>query len=59
MNATGEAFGDHRLNQVIRLNTDIPAPELGSRLIDEIRLWQNPGESQQDDITWIIVDILV
>jgi sigma-B regulation protein RsbU (phosphoserine phosphatase) len=58
MNAAGEAFGDHRLDQVIHSNTDVPAPQLGSRLIAEIRLWQNPGESQQDDITWIIVDVL-
>ncbi len=57
-NARGEAFGDARLEQVIREQRLQPASELSQRLIAELRKWQSGSTSQQDDITPIVIDIL-
>jgi len=57
-NASGESFGDRRLEQVVRDNRSQPAPELLRQLLSELRKWQPPSTSQQDDITLIAVDVL-
>jgi sigma-B regulation protein RsbU (phosphoserine phosphatase) len=57
-NASGESFGDRRLEQVVRDNRSQPAPKLLSQLLTELRNWQPPSTSQQDDITLIVVDVL-
>ena len=57
-NAAGESFGDHRLEQVLRANDSSASAELSDRLLFEIRRWQPPAQSQQDDITLIIIDAL-
>jgi sigma-B regulation protein RsbU (phosphoserine phosphatase) len=56
-NTGGEAFGDRRLNEVIRIQQNTPAGELSVHLLNELRLWQTSGTAQQDDITWIIIDV--
>jgi sigma-B regulation protein RsbU (phosphoserine phosphatase) len=57
-NARGESFGDHQLEQVIRNHRSLPASELQQQLLSELRKWQPPAVTQQDDITLIVVDIL-
>lgn len=57
-NARGEPFGDRRLEQVVRQNRSQPASELITHLLTELRNWQPPSTSQQDDITLIVVDVL-
>ncbi len=56
-NASGEAFGDHKLEQIVRDNRSRPAAELSACLLDELRAWQ-PMPTQQDDITLIVIDVL-
>lgn len=57
-NAGGEAFGDLQLEQVVRKNRSLPAPELLQQLLSALRKWQPAGMSQHDDITLIVVDVL-
>ena len=57
-NATGDSFGDTRLEQVVRDNQTRPPSELSNRLLSEIRRWQPPNISQQDDITLIVIDVV-
>jgi len=56
-NAAGDAFGDHRLEEVIRQNQSRSPSELSDQLLLEIRNWQPASLTQQDDITLIIIDI--
>jgi sigma-B regulation protein RsbU (phosphoserine phosphatase) len=55
-NAHGEHFGDKRLEQVVRCHQSCQPAEFSERLLDELRLWQPPSSSQQDDITLIVID---
>jgi phosphoserine phosphatase RsbU/P len=57
-NATGEAFGDRQLEQVVRKNRSEPASELSRQLLSELRQWRPAAVSQQDDITLIVVDVV-
>jgi phosphoserine phosphatase RsbU/P len=57
-NASGDAFGDYRLEQVIRTNRARPPAELSSQLLGEIRQWQPSAGTQQDDITLIVIDVV-
>lgn len=57
-NARGESFGDRQLEQVIRKNLSLPAPELLQQLLSELRKWRPASIRQQDDITLIVVDVL-
>jgi len=57
-NAHGDAFGDFRLEQVVRDNHDRPASELSERLLSALQLWQPHSPSQQDDITLLVVDVV-
>ena len=56
-NARGEAFGDHRLEEVVRDSRSRPSSELASKLLSELRRWQPASANQQDDITLIVVDV--
>lgn len=56
-NGAGEAFGDYRLSELIRSHADVPAKELNKHILRGLRLWQPAKLPQQDDLTWIIVDI--
>jgi sigma-B regulation protein RsbU (phosphoserine phosphatase) len=57
-NANGEPFGDNRLEQVVRCHQSSQPAEFSARLLDELRLWQPPSSSQQDDITLIVIDVV-
>lgn len=57
-NASGESFGDTRLEQVIReLRSHSPA-ELSRQLLNELSRWQPAAFTQQDDITLIALDVV-
>jgi sigma-B regulation protein RsbU (phosphoserine phosphatase) len=55
-NAKGQAFGDHKLEEVLSDVQSRPPSEVSSRLLREIGDWQLPHTSQQDDITLIVID---
>lgn len=57
-NSAGEAFADHRAEQVLRSSASRPAAELSLLLLNELRAWAPPGTSQQDDITFLVIDVL-
>lgn len=57
-NAAGMAFGDSRLEQVLLANRRRSPDELSAALIAEIAQWQPKGTPQQDDITFLIVDVV-
>ena len=56
-NAAGEAFGERRLEQVLSEYRNLGSPALVEKLLEELRAWQPPSQSQQDDITLIVVDV--
>ncbi|MEJ2048796.1 MAG: PP2C family protein-serine/threonine phosphatase, partial [Calditrichota bacterium] len=58
MNSASELFGDQQLSKVLKSNENAAAGELSTLLYTELQLWQNTSVSQQDDITWIIIEIL-
>jgi phosphoserine phosphatase RsbU/P len=57
-NARGESFGDRQLEQVVRKNLALPAPEMLQQLLSELQKWRPASMSQQDDITLIVVDVV-
>jgi phosphoserine phosphatase RsbU/P len=57
-NASGDSFGDRKLEQVVRDNQSRPPSELSEHLLSEIRVWQSASAAQQDDITLIVVDVV-
>jgi phosphoserine phosphatase RsbU/P len=57
-NATGDSFGDRKLEQVVRDHQSRPPSELSEQLLSEIRVWQSASMAQQDDITLIVIDVL-
>ena len=56
-NASGDCFGDRKLEQVVRDNQSRPPSELSEQLLSEIRVWQSASVAQQDDITLIVIDV--
>jgi phosphoserine phosphatase RsbU/P len=57
-NGSGEAFGEHRLEQVVRdVQRSAPAAVL-DKLLFEIRRWQPVSAEQKDDITLVAIDVL-
>jgi sigma-B regulation protein RsbU (phosphoserine phosphatase) len=57
-NASGDCFGDRKLEQVVRNNQSRPPSELSDQLLSEIRIWQPASLDQQDDITLIVIDVV-
>ncbi len=57
-NSRGDPFGDCKLEQVVRKNRSGPPSELADQLLAEMRQWQPASDTQQDDITLIIVDVI-
>jgi phosphoserine phosphatase RsbU/P len=57
-NSNGDAFGESKLEQVIRENQTRPAADLSQKLLEAIREWQPTSTAQQDDLTLVIADIL-
>jgi phosphoserine phosphatase RsbU/P len=58
-NYKGESFGDRRLEEVVRENHLSHSSALSDRLLSELRQWQPASTAQQDDITLIIIDVLL
>jgi phosphoserine phosphatase RsbU/P len=56
--ATGEPFGDSRLEQVLRECRSEPAEELSRHLLGAVNAWLPPSVPQQDDITFLVIDVL-
>jgi len=56
-NASGESFGDRKLEEVIRKNQSRPPAELLEQMFSEIRAWQPASLPQQDDITLVLIDV--
>jgi sigma-B regulation protein RsbU (phosphoserine phosphatase) len=57
-NAAGESFGDRRLEQVVRDNQSRPPLDFSNQLLSEVRHWQPASQTQQDDITLIVIDVV-
>jgi phosphoserine phosphatase RsbU/P len=57
-NASGESFGDRKLEQVVRHNQSCPPSELSEQLLSEIGVWRAAPLAQQDDITLIVIDVV-
>jgi sigma-B regulation protein RsbU (phosphoserine phosphatase) len=57
-NHNGEDFGNKRLEELIPKNTYTSLSEFSSNILNALNLWQNNKMPQQDDITWIAIDIL-
>jgi sigma-B regulation protein RsbU (phosphoserine phosphatase) len=57
-NASGDSFGDRKLEHVVRNNQSRPPSELSDQVLSEIRLWQPASLAQQDDITLIVTDVV-
>ncbi len=57
-NAAGEAFGDQKLEQILRSHPSLPAAELSLLLLSDVRTWQPASTPQQDDITLIVIDVI-
>jgi sigma-B regulation protein RsbU (phosphoserine phosphatase) len=55
--ATGEPFGDSRLEQVLRECQAQPAQELAGQLLTAVAAWLPASVPQQDDITFLIIDV--
>ena len=55
-NANHEAFGEHRLEMVLRANSSLSASELSKALLSDVKSWQAPTSDQQDDITLIVLE---
>ena len=56
-NASGDFFGDCKLEEVIHNHQSRPPSEFADQLLSEIRRWQPATLAQQDDITLIVIDI--
>ena len=57
-NAAGESFGDRKLEQIVRDNPSRPAAEMSLLLLSEVCAWQPATTPQQDDITFLVIDVL-
>ena len=57
-NAAGEPFGDHRIERILRDSPSRPAAELSLLLLNEVRAWPPASTPQQDDITFLVIDVL-
>src|SRR5262245_741958 len=56
MNAAGDEFGEDRLKELLRSNSDAFPAEIASRLSDHVREWIGDAE-QHDDLTFVVVAV--
>ena len=56
--AAGEPFGDFALERVLRECQSLPAEEVSQRLRAAVAAWLPASVPQQDDITFLIIDLL-
>lgn len=57
-NASGNSFGDCKLEEVVREHQSRSPSDLSDQLLSEIHLWQPASLAQQDDITLIVIDVV-
>jgi sigma-B regulation protein RsbU (phosphoserine phosphatase) len=57
-NAAGEAFGEGRLEEVLRSSQSRGPSELVEELLSALGRWQPSSLAQQDDITLIVLDVV-
>jgi sigma-B regulation protein RsbU (phosphoserine phosphatase) len=57
-NANRDAFGDHKLEQVVRDNQSRPPAEFLNQILSAIHNWQPPSTPQHDDITMVAIDVV-
>jgi len=57
-NSRAQAFGDRRLEEVMRDNQSQDAPAFVDHLLAEIDRWRAPALTQQDDITFLVIDVI-
>jgi sigma-B regulation protein RsbU (phosphoserine phosphatase) len=57
-NHVGQQFGDRQLEQILRDSQSRGVSELSQLLPAEIQAWQPSSVPQQDDITFILVDVI-
>jgi sigma-B regulation protein RsbU (phosphoserine phosphatase) len=57
-NAADEPFGDHEVERILRDNPSLPAAELSLLLLNGVRAWPATPTPQQDDITFLVIDVL-
>lgn len=51
--ARDEEFGEERLEALLRRTAPLPAPEMMSAILDELRRWMGEA-AQYDDLTFIV-----
>jgi phosphoserine phosphatase RsbU/P len=56
-NASGDSFGDHELEDIVRRNQSRSPSHLSDDLLTGVRRWHPASVAQQDDITLIVIDI--
>ena len=56
--ATGEAFGNRKLDELVASHCLRPGSELVDTVLSQLRKWPPESTSQQDDITLIVIDVL-
>jgi len=56
-NAKGEQFGGTKLEEVVLGSQMCTPSELTDTLLTKIRAWQPTSNSQQDDITLVVIDV--
>ena len=57
-NALGQAFGDHKFEEVVQRDRSVGPSELSEKLLAEIRQWQPASVTQRDDITLIVIEVI-
>ena len=57
-NRNQEQFGDRRLAEILNAARSAEASMLATRILQDLKQWSTAGESQQDDITLVIADLL-
>jgi serine phosphatase RsbU (regulator of sigma subunit) len=57
-NVCGEAFGEQRLEALLKEHRKLTASALEHELLKELAQWQPRGTAQQDDITLVVLDLV-
>ena len=56
-NGEGEQFGDEQFVNLLHINKTVNARELSRVLYNGLKSWISDPHNQQDDFTWIIIDV--
>ena len=57
-NEAGEAFGDSKLEEIVRDNPSVSADELSRQILTQLSSWPPASTPQQDDLTLIVIEAL-